>query len=173
MCCRSAPRRGLLKTQESWRGGAGTTYHRHGFDPPPSDLLHGRWPAVFSLGRLLILAWLITWISTVPLFHIHIPDTTDRWSALQSGGVHTVLTPDLPGEFCPPSQDRHQESPAQIRARAINSPELGFTLIGEQANNGDAPGTLNSLVQFRAPALLHQLDLALAASRAPPRFIRA
>ena len=171
--CAAAPWRSLLKTQASWGGGAVTTYRRHGCDPPPSDLLLDRWPAVFSLGRLLILAWLIIWISTVPLFHIHIPDATDRWSALQSGGVHTVLTPDLPGEFCPPSQDRHQESPAQIRARAINSPELGFILIGEEANNGDAPAALNSLAQCRAPALLHQLALALAASRAPPHSVCA
>lgn len=29
-------------------------------------------------GRVLILAGLITWITTVPLSHIHIPDRTDR-----------------------------------------------------------------------------------------------
>lgn len=171
--CAAAPWRSLLKTQASWGGGAVTTYRRHGCDPPASDLLHDRWPAVCSFGRLLILAWLIIWVSTVPLFHLHIPDATDRWSALQSGGVHTVLTRNLPGECSSPSQDRHRESPAQIRARAINSPELGFILIGEEANNGDAPAALNSLAQCRAPALLHQLALTLAASRAPPRLICA
>lgn len=160
VCCRSAPKRGLLQTQESWRRGTEAT-------------LLDRWPAVCSLGRLLILTWLITWISTVPLFHIHIPDTTDRWSALQSGGVHTVLTPDLPGEYALPSHDSHRESSAQIGTRVINSPELGFILIGEQAKNVDAIAILDSLSLFRAPPLLHQFTLALAASRAPPRFIYA
>src|SRR5262249_4351939 len=84
--------------------------YRHGCDPPraigaPPD----RRPRVQSRsqGRLLIVAWLTAWIATVPLFHIHLPDTTDGWSILQSGGAHTVLTPDLPGEYTPPYLDSH------------------------------------------------------------------
>jgi hypothetical protein len=75
--------------------------------------------------NLLSVAWLITWITTVPLFHIHLPDTTDRWSALQSRGIHTVFTPALPGEFFLPF-DNHVDHLSQ---RAVNSPELGFTLF--------------------------------------------
>ena len=162
-----------MQHQGSWRGKIGPIYYRHGNDPPASHTVLARRFPEFSASRLLILAWLIAWISTVPLFHIHIPDTSDRWSALQSGGVHTVLTPDLPGEYAPPSQDRLRESAAQIGVRATNSPELGFTLIGEQTKNVDALAILHSVTPFRAPPLLHSFALALVASRAPPRFVSA
>src|SRR5690348_17163625 len=42
--------------------------------------------------RFLGLAWLTLWTVMLPLFHIHVPDSTDRWSRLQSGGAHSVFT---------------------------------------------------------------------------------
>jgi hypothetical protein len=75
--------------------------------------------------NVVSLAWQITWIASIPLFHIHLPDTTDRWSALQSRGIHTVFTPALPGEFSPPFDNRLDH----LSQRAVNSPELGFTLL--------------------------------------------
>ena len=159
--------------QGSWRGKIGPTYYRHGNDPPASNALLTRRPPVLSLSHALIVAWLITWVSTVPLFHIHIPDPTDRWPVFQIGEVHTVLAPDLPGEFSLPSHDSQRESSAQIGARTINSPELGFTLIGEHVKNGDALAIMDSLTSFRAPLLFHESALSLTASRAPPRFVYA
>jgi len=88
--------------------------------------------------RLLILAWLIAWITTIPLFHIHIPDPTDRWSALQSAGAHTVLTPDLPGEFSPPFHDNQAGHSGHLSQRSINSPELGIALIDEKSDDRKA-----------------------------------
>ena len=74
--------------------------------------------------RLLILAWTIFWIATVPLFHTHLPDISDR--VISTGGIaHTVFSPDLPGEF-------FRFSPAalgpftHLSNRVLNSPELGF-----------------------------------------------
>ena len=144
-----------MRTQGSWRGKIGPTYYRHGNDPPAFNIPLARRSSVFS-PSLLILAWVITWISTVPLFHIHIPDPTDRWSVLQTGGIHTVLTPDLPGEFSVPSHDGRRESSAQIGTRTINSPELGFTLIGEQVKAVDTLALLCSLTSFHAPSLFNQ-----------------
>ena len=133
--------------------------------------------------RLLILAWLIIWITTLPLFHIHAPDTTDRWSALQSGGAHTVFTRDLPGEFSHPFHDHF----GHLSQRAVNSPELGFALFGNKYEDqkakqfcslyapGCAPNTLLSSWPFecsgtyRGPPLSH----AFPAFRAPPRVVYA
>src|SRR5262245_55499860 len=77
--------------------------------------IHMRW-----FVHLLSLPWLVLWITTVPLFHLHIPDTTDRWSMLQSGGAHTVLTPDLPGEFSPPVHDSEPGHSGHLSSRTVN-----------------------------------------------------
>jgi len=118
--------------------------------------------------RLLILAWLIPWITTVPLFHLHLPDTPDRWSALNSGGAHTVFTPDLPGEFARPCHNPHEGHSARLSPRLVNSPELGLVVFYEQSENRKA----NIVSIVNAPSQF--LDLALprrifSASRAPPR----
>jgi hypothetical protein len=122
--------------------------------------------------RLLILGWLIAWISAVPLFHIHLPDTTDRWSGLQAGGAHTVLTPDLPGEYASPSHN-HRDASTHIATRVVNSPELGFTVFGEQVKQWEAFRIMDSLSHFRSPSLYHRVAVTFAASRAPPHSVRA
>ena len=121
--------------------------------------------------HLLVLVWLLLWITTVPLFHIHLPDTTDRWSLLQSGGAHTVLTPDLPGEYAPPSHDSHREHSAHFAPRTVNSPELGLVLFGAKAKTWDPLTVLGSPSRLRAPPLIHRVSHAFAASRAPPRSV--
>jgi len=145
---------------------------RHGDDPPcASDVHPDLRPPIqsLSLRRLLIVAWLIAWMSTVPLFHIHLPDTTDRWSVLQSGGAHTVLTPDLPGEYAPPSHGSHRDPSAHFTSRGVNSPELGLVLFGEKAKKSKALTVLGSLPRVRPSPLRHRVAHAFAASRAPPR----
>ena len=84
--------------------------------------------------RLLIVAWLIAWITAVPLFHVHVPDNTDRWSALESGGPHTVFTHDLAGEFSHPFHDHF----GHLSQRAVNSPELGFAVFNNKADDENA-----------------------------------
>jgi len=91
--------------------------------PPVTKLPQLRW---------LIFAWLISWISAVPLFHLHIPDTTDRWSSLQSGGAHTVFTPDLPGEFFHSFKGAQGVS-AHLSKRIVNSPEFSLVLCDEKS----------------------------------------
>src|SRR5215472_17982889 len=155
---------------------------RHGDDPPCASAAHPdlRPPIQsLSLRRLLIVAWLIAWMSTVPLFHIHIPDSTDRWSVLQSGGAHTVFTPDLPGEFSRPFSD----SSRSLAKRGVNSPELGIALLVEKSKATEltilrTPShvlnspLLTSLV-LEAPEQHRTLRLsqAVLAPRAPPRIV--
>jgi hypothetical protein len=81
--------------------------------------------------RRFILTWLIAWVTTVPLFHIHLPDTTayDPVS-VQRGLAHTVYTPDLPGEFsCP------HDNVAHLSHRVLNSPEFGFAFLNDQSKD--------------------------------------
>jgi hypothetical protein len=78
--------------------------------------------------RLLILAWVILWITAVPLFHTHLPDISDGPASLQGGLAHTVFSPDLPGEYSRFSHLTHQDHFAQVSIRVSNSPELDFVL---------------------------------------------
>ena len=133
--------------------------------------------------RLVLLAWLITWITSVPLYHVHIPDTTDRWSAVHSGGAHTVFTPDLPGEFSCPLKQSQEANSAHLSQRIVNSAELGIALLDEKsrANELNSLGTayhfledpLLPSVVFALPEDHWKLRLSPAclASRAPPRNI--
>ena len=77
--------------------------------------------------RLLVSVWVITWVTTVPLFHTHLPDISDR-QASQGGVAHTVFSPDLPGEFSYFSNANHHDQFAHLAKRVLNSPELGFVL---------------------------------------------
>jgi hypothetical protein len=135
------------------------------------------------LVHVVIVMWLITWILTVPLFHVHLPDTTDGWSSLQSGGPHTVFTPALPGEFSHPFHDRF----GHLSQRAVNSPEFPFTLLSDTDEDqkgkellllsayGDPRDALvsswpfESYGTYRGPPQSH----AFPAFRAPPRVICA
>jgi hypothetical protein len=123
--------------------------------------------------RLLILGWLIAWISAVPLFHIHLPDNTDPWSVLKSGGAHTVLTPELPGEYASQSHGSYRQTSPHIATRIVNSPEIGFLVFGEQAKQREAFTTVDSLCEFRAPGLFHRVAVMFTGSRGPPHSVGA
>ena len=135
--------------------------------------------------RLVILAWLTMWIATLPLFHIHVPDATDRWSTLQSGGAHTVFSPDLPGEYSHPFHDNQQRRSSHVSNRVVNSPELGIVVLEDPDNRkvkrlhvlgaqfifSDA--SLQPRHMWVSPEKSHHLQLfqAFPVSRAPPRIV--
>jgi len=136
---------------------------------------------------LLIVVWLITWITTVPLFHIHIPDNTDRWSALQSG-AHTVFTRDLPGEYSRPIHDIHPWHSGHLSQRTVNAPELGIALFNNNSEDQKAkqlyvlfalyhpPNTWLTSWPFECSGISHEVSLlpeAFPAPRAPPRVVCA
>jgi hypothetical protein len=134
--------------------------------------------------RLLIVAWLITGITTVPFFDNHIPDNTDRWSALQSG-VHTVFTPDLPGEYSRPFHDINPWHFSHLSQRAVNSPEVGIALMNDSSEDEKAKQLYVLYVPYHPPNPLlvrwplecsgtfHKFSLAFPASRAPPHVAHA
>ena len=133
--------------------------------------------------RLFILAWLITWITSVPLYHLHFPDTTDPWSALHSGGAHTVFTPDLVGEFSRPFKESQQAHSVHLSQRIVNSPELGIGLLDEKSRVKeldilgtpyrflDAQLLLRSVFAFSEEHSKIGRFQACFASRAPPRIV--
>jgi hypothetical protein len=135
--------------------------------------------------HLLILTWVIAWTTTVPLFHIHIPDATDRWSTLHSGGAHTVFTPDLPGEFAHPFHDSQQGHSSHLSRRVVNSPECAIAVLdGPENRKTKAPHLLDAPFRFPDTPLEPREVVGFAdkyrrlqpsqgfpASRAPPTHI--
>jgi hypothetical protein len=134
--------------------------------------------------RLLMLSWLIVWVASVPFFHLHFPDNTDRWSSLRSGGAHTVFTPDLPGEFSLPFTHANDRRSAHLSLPVVNSPELSLVLSEQKSNNHEPkpsslllyltsviadppllPGGTFTRPRKRGNCCDH---IALHASRAPP-----
>ena len=84
---------------------------------------------------LLIVAWLIAWVTTVPLFHTHLPDIAEGPASLHGGLAHTVFSPDLPGEFSRSYGVTHQDQYAHLSNRVSNSPELGMVLLEEDTKH--------------------------------------
>lgn len=136
--------------------------------------------------RVLILAWVIMWVTTVPLFHTHLPDLSEGPASLQNGLAHTVFSPDLPGEFFRVSHVTQQDHFAHVSNRVSNSPELGFVLSSEDSKSRkmEQPGVLsvmcclphrpflpNSVIESRA---MHRTLLGFPAPqgpRAPPSVV--
>lgn len=135
--------------------------------------------------RPLVLAWTVFWIATVPLFHTHLPDTSDRTTS--TGGIaHTVFSPDLPGEFFRFSAASQGPS-THLSNRALHAPELGFVFSSEDPNDrevGDSsvPGVLCCLLSERPvrqqaviewPIIHHRpfIFAALQGPRAPPAVV--
>ena len=96
--------------------------------------------------RLLVSVWVIIWVTTVPLFHTHLPDISDG-QASQGGVAHTVFSPDLPGEFSYFSNANHHDQFAHLAKRVLNSPELGFVISSERSKDREVkqPSVLNIL----------------------------
>ncbi len=144
-------------------------------------------PSILRWRRLVVLAWLIAWITIAPLFHIHIPDATDGWSALQSGGAHTVFTQDLPGEYSRPFHDSELGHSSHLSQRAVNSPELGIAIfddpddrklkavhvLGSPFHLSDASPQHSGVLTIGEPYRPLQPFQASSASRAPPRIAYA
>jgi hypothetical protein len=74
------------------------------------------------------LAWLRPWVTTVPAFHIHFPDTTGGPAFLQGGLPHRVLSPDLPSEFSRSFNGTRPEHVVHLSNRVSNSSERGIAL---------------------------------------------
>jgi hypothetical protein len=135
--------------------------------------------------RLLVSVWVIIWVTTVPLFHIHLPDLSDR-QASQGGVPHTVFSRDLPGEFSRFSNANHHDHFAHMSSRVLNSPEFNFVISSERSKDRGVkqPSVLSVLCFLPHRPLLptaaiesraiHRRLLIFAGPqgpRAPPSFV--
>jgi len=93
-----------------------------------------------SLGRkptfshLVALARLVTWMATVPLFHVHALDIEETYFLPQTFLAHTVFTPDLPGEYSPRTSVYQPGMPGDRHAFPSHFPkysEIIFTFFSE------------------------------------------
>jgi len=99
-----------------------------------------------GFSRLVILTWLISWVLTVPLFHVHLPDAKDGPVTLHSGVAHTVFSPDLPGEFSHFSISRdHRSDFFDLSQRQLNYPELGFAVLNDNLSKDPKDGKRTAL----------------------------
>jgi hypothetical protein len=117
----------------------------------------------------LIIAWLILWVTTVPLFHTHLPDTTDAPASMQGGLAHTVFSPDLPGEFSRSYNVTHQQHFFHLSNRVSNSPELSLALLDddEKYRKIGQPSVLTALCDVPTSSLVPHSTIESAAI--PPR----
>jgi hypothetical protein len=86
--------------------------------------------------RSVLDAWLLLWLITIPLFHIHYEREASSAHHAQTGIIHTVFARDLPNEYGP------WQAPYQsVRSRTSNYPELAFSYLTPQ----NAPSTFSIL----------------------------
>ena len=87
-----------------------------------------------TLSRVLLLPWLVMWVLTVPLFHIHTLDEQESPSLTPQVLTHTVYSPDLPGEYTPrlaAHRGGTQEDPHAIAKHFPHYYEIGISVFGE------------------------------------------
>ena len=141
-----------------------------------------------ALSRVLLLPWLLLWVLTVPLFHIHALDEQESQPLTPQVLTHTVFTPDLPGEYAPRTAVQQGGMPGDQQALFRHFPhysEIALSLFGEDDDTkrkmGISPihsAQLSSLrrspleiLRSMSPDLASPLVLLLASSgfpRAPP-----
>ena len=82
------------------------------------------------LSRLLVLPWLVTWVLTIPLFHIHALDAQENSFRSQAVLLHTVFSPDLPvNTLLEPSLIRVGWQKINRRCRAISRSTLSLLSV--------------------------------------------
>jgi hypothetical protein len=85
------------------------------------------------LAPVIIRVWVVLWVLSVPLFHVHpeLAEATGHAGAGRSGTVHTVFSGDLDGEFTPHEATTHPASDTSLHLSHawFEHAELGFSLI--------------------------------------------
>ena len=130
------------------------------------------------LPRVVVLMWLIFWVITVPLFHIHVPDAINGPVSLDGGLPHTVFSPDLPGEYSQflPSRD-HRSGVLDVSQDRLNYPELGFVVLNNtlksftKAHSAGQPAAFNSAAS-NTPAICSRSVSALRDDSRPVLYER-
>lgn len=124
--------------------------------------------------HLLVLAWLVPWLLTIPLFHVHAIDTQDTPFLPQAFLAHTVFTPDLPGEYSPLPVLHQRGMPGHQHALARHFPhysEIAFSFFSE--DDDTKREIRNPLIHFAQlsflmPSLLENVQYVIPQLASPP-----
>ena len=147
--------------------------------------LSGKKPAI----PLLIVTWIVSWLLTIPLFHIHALDVQEIPLRTNSFLAHTVFSGDLPGEYATAvQQQRTSDNQRTVESHYPRYSEIDFVAFEEEDDENTKRGIrfqLQSLDQlkphqFILPGAVGELTIEVAASplhlypwsfpsRAPPR----
>ena len=114
---------------------------------------------MITCSRLLILAWLMTWVTTGHLFDTHLPDfpdTTDGPASLQDGLGHTAFSPDLLGELSRSYNVIRQEHFFHVSNQVSNFPGDDIALLDDDAKKRkvEKPSVLGVLCHLSYRPLL-------------------
>ena len=98
-----------------------------------------------QLAPMIIRVWVMLWVLSVPLFHVHLhvhPESGEHSGhdgAMRSGTVHTVFSADLDREF-----DTHEASTHSAADKSVHlshtwfeHSELGFSLLTDSHHRTD------------------------------------
>lgn len=148
------------------------------------------------LAPMIIRVWVMLWVLSVPLFHVHLhvhPESGEHSGhdgAIHSGTVHTVFSADLDGEFDIHKASTHSaaDRSAHLSHTWFEHSELGFSLLTNSHHRTDLKPILVQTMMLpigdtgtiqcheraaehlaaipASPLFVHQLS-----SRAPPSLL--
>jgi hypothetical protein len=127
-----------------------------------------------TFSHLLALLWLIPWVLTIPLFHVHALEMQETPFLPQTFLTHTVFTPDLPGEYSPRPAIHQRGMLGHQHALASRFPqyaEIAFSLLGEDDDTKrkiGIPPIDNNEFSFLIPSLIESVLYAIAELASPP-----
>jgi len=142
-----------------------------------------------TLLHVLVVTWIVSWLLTIPLFHIHALDVQELPLRSNSSLAHTVFSGDLPGEYAtsvqqPTTSDKQQT----VESHYPRYNEIDFVAfqedddttkrrLGFDPQSSDQlqlqqslPLKAESTLIFKVPASPLTLSLCSVPSRAPPRI---
>ena len=118
----------------------------------------GERPAI----RLLVVMWIVSWLLTIPLFHIHALDVQEIPLRSNSFLAHTVFSGDLPGEYAGSiQQQRTSDNQRTVESHYPRYSEIDFVAFEEDDDSAKLG------IGFQAQALGqsdHQQSLLFPAS---------
>ena len=137
--------------------------------------------------RVLIQFWLTVWVLAAPVFHIHTLDVQENHFLSQVVLVHTVFSPDLPGEYTsrstvrgnrlseqPPTMSTHFLRYSKTEIQLFNEndlkqkPRLPVALLEWDPRLGQPPLSSMSQASFQHTTPLATLLTVSGPPRAPP-----
>lgn len=129
-----------------------------------------------SLLHVMVVTWIVSWLLTIPLFHIHALDVQEIPLRSNSFLAHTVFSGDLPGEYAVPVQQAStSDSQRTVESHYPRYSEIDF--VAFQEDDDSLTRGLGWQFQFlnqedlQQPLLLKVYkELSIEVAAAPPHL---